>query len=147
MRNLQGLQEQVEKTFCYQKLFWPFTIWINFSSDLKNLEILGLQPRISKVFFRSLEQFFLTVGQNNFGNKIPIQSPEIHLKLNCLSPFICKTRSSFYENKVLHQLRKVSWKYLVFIYEDCTNTILIMNSLEYPPNFFSLLNYDSQLTQ
>jgi hypothetical protein len=31
------------------------------------LKILGLQPRIPKVFSRSLEQFFLTVGQNNFG--------------------------------------------------------------------------------
>ena len=29
----------------------------------KILQILGIQPRISK--------FFLTVGQNNFGNKIP----------------------------------------------------------------------------
>ena len=37
----------------------------------KNLQILGLQPRIS----RSLEQFFLTVGQNDFGNKIPLHSP------------------------------------------------------------------------
>ena len=37
----------------------------------KNLQILSLQPRISKVFYPSLEQFFLTVGQNNFGNKIP----------------------------------------------------------------------------
>ena len=26
---------------------------------------------ISKSFSRSLEQFFLTIGQNNFGNKIP----------------------------------------------------------------------------
>ena len=32
----------------------------------KNLQIPGLQPRISQ----SLEQFFLTVGQNNFVNKI-----------------------------------------------------------------------------
>ena len=30
----------------------------------KILQILGLQPR-------SLEHFYLTVGQNNFGNKIP----------------------------------------------------------------------------
>ena len=38
----------------------------------KLLQILSLQPQISKVFHdRSLEQFFLTVGQNNFGNKIP----------------------------------------------------------------------------
>jgi hypothetical protein len=27
---------------------------------------------ISKSFSRSLEQFFLTVGQNNFGNKKPM---------------------------------------------------------------------------
>ena len=33
-------------------MFWPFTLWINCSSDLKH--------------------FFLTVGQNNFGNKIPL---------------------------------------------------------------------------
>ena len=35
------------------------------------LQILGLQPRIFKSFSRSLEQFFLTLGQNNFGKKIP----------------------------------------------------------------------------
>ena len=35
---------------------------MNCSSDLKNFEIF---------FSRLLEQFFLTVGQNNFGNKIP----------------------------------------------------------------------------
>ena len=32
LRNLQG---QVKKAFCYQKLFWPFTVRINCSSDLK----------------------------------------------------------------------------------------------------------------
>ena len=48
--DLRNLQEQVKKAFCYQKLFWPFTVWINCSSDLKNLEILGFQPRISNVF-------------------------------------------------------------------------------------------------
>ena len=52
--DLRNLQEQVKKAFCYQKLFWPFTVWISFAS-----------------FSRSLVQFFLTVGQNDFGNKIP----------------------------------------------------------------------------
>ena len=33
---LRNLQEQVKKAFCYQKLFWPFTVWINCTSDLKN---------------------------------------------------------------------------------------------------------------
>ena len=36
----------------------------------KFLKILGLKPRIWIFFSRSLKQFFLTVGQNNFVNKI-----------------------------------------------------------------------------
>ena len=43
--DLRNLQEQVKKAFCYHKLFWTFTVWINCSSDLK-------------CFSRSLEQFF-----------------------------------------------------------------------------------------
>ena len=35
LRSLRNLQEQVKKASCYQKLFWPFTIWINYSSNLK----------------------------------------------------------------------------------------------------------------
>ena len=34
--DVRNLQEQVKKALCYQKLFWPFTVWINRSSDLKN---------------------------------------------------------------------------------------------------------------
>ena len=70
--DLRNLQEQVKKAFCYQKLFWPFTVWINCSSDFKVFE--NYQPSASnfKCFSRSLEQFFLTVSQNNFGNKIPL---------------------------------------------------------------------------
>ena len=30
---MRNLQEQVIKAFCYQTLFWPFTVWINCSSD------------------------------------------------------------------------------------------------------------------
>ena len=37
----------------------------------KILQIFGLQPQISKKNSRSLQQFLLTEGQNNFGNKIP----------------------------------------------------------------------------
>ena len=66
-----NLHEKVRKSFCYQKLFWPFTVWINCSSDLKNFA--NSQPSTSnfKSFSQRLEQFFLTVGQNNFDNKIP----------------------------------------------------------------------------
>ena len=69
--DLRNLQEQVKKAFCYQKLFWPFTVWINCSSDLKIFANSRPSASNFKSFSRSLEQFFLTVGQNNFGNKIP----------------------------------------------------------------------------
>ena len=69
--DMRNLQEQVKKAFCYQKLFWPFTVWINCSSDLKNFANSRPSASNFKSFSGSLEQFFLTVGQNNFGNKIP----------------------------------------------------------------------------
>ena len=70
--DLRNLKEQVRKAFCYQKLFWPFTVW---SSYLK------IEPSASnfRIFSRPLKHSFLTVGQNNFGNKIPF--------LNCSCMF------------------------------------------------------------
>ena len=68
---MRNLQEQVKKAFCYQKLFWLFTVWINCSSDRKILLKSEAEGREFAKVLRSLEQFFLTVGQNNFGNKIP----------------------------------------------------------------------------
>ena len=78
---------KVKRAFCYQKLFWPFTVWINCSSDLKNY--VNSRPPASnfKSFSWSLEQFFLTAGQNNFGNKIPFNTDlkicEILIFLQC----------------------------------------------------------------
>ena len=64
---LRNLQEQVEKAFCYQKLFWPFTVWINCSSDLKNFANSRPSASNFKKISRSLDQFIQTVkGQNNF---------------------------------------------------------------------------------
>ena len=57
--NSNYLQEEILKSILFQKLYWPFTVRINCSSDLKS-------------FSQSIEQFFHTVCQNNFGNKIPI---------------------------------------------------------------------------
>ena len=51
-------------------MFWPFTVWINCSSDLKNFANSWPSALNFKSFSWSLEQFFLTVCQNNFGNKI-----------------------------------------------------------------------------
>ena len=55
----------------YPKLFWPFTVPINCSSDLKKFAISQPSASNFKSLSWSLEHFFLTVGQNNFGNKIP----------------------------------------------------------------------------
>ena len=67
---MRSLKEQVKKHYvskivltfhCLNKLFsWSqnFCSCLAFSLEFQN-------------FSRSLEQFFLTVGQNNFGNKIP----------------------------------------------------------------------------
>ena len=81
---MRNLQEQVKKAFCHQKLFWPFTVWINCSSDLKNFANSRPSASNFKSFSWSLEQFFLTVGQNNFGNKIPLMNSPINseIKMN-----------------------------------------------------------------
>ena len=68
---MRNLWEQVKKTLCYQKLFWPFTVWINCSSDLKMVANSWPSASNFRSFSWSIELFFLTVGQNNFGNKIP----------------------------------------------------------------------------
>ena len=51
-------------------MFWPFNVLVkNFANS---------RPSSSnfKSFSRSLKHFFLSVGQKNFGNKIPFQSME-----------------------------------------------------------------------
>ena len=55
----------------FQLLLLPFTARIKCFSDLKFFS--NSQPSASnfKSFSRSKEHFFLTMGQNNFGNKIP----------------------------------------------------------------------------
>ena len=65
--------------FSKSQLFFPiwilivlmFTVRRNCSSDLKIFANSRPSASNFKFFSRSLEHFFLTVGQNNFGNKIP----------------------------------------------------------------------------
>ena len=79
-----GLLGLVGNGILLPKLFWP-TVRKNCSSDREKLLKFEAESREFskflknsrpsalnfKSFSRSLEQFFLTVGQNNFGNKIP----------------------------------------------------------------------------
>ena len=53
----RNLQEQDKKASCYQKLFWPFTIWINCSSDFKIFANFWPSASNFKSFSQSLEQF------------------------------------------------------------------------------------------
>ena len=90
---MRNLQKQVKKAFCYQKLFWPFTVWINCSSDLKNFANSPPSASNFKNFIQSFEQFFLTVGRNNFGNKIPYLYRYDNLK------FLCELLNSYMRYK------------------------------------------------
>ena len=49
----------------------------NCSSDREKLLNFEAEGREFAKFLRSLEQLFLTVGQNNFGNKIPFLNEKI----------------------------------------------------------------------
>ena len=60
---MRNLQEQVKKALCCQKLFWPFT--------QKICKFSAFSLEFQKFFSITRTIFFLTVGQNNFGNKIP----------------------------------------------------------------------------
>ena len=75
---MRNLQEQVRKAFCYQILFWHFTVWINHCSDFKHFANSQPSALNLKSFSSSLEHLFLTIGLNNFGNKIPILGIQVH---------------------------------------------------------------------
>ena len=109
--DLRNLQEQVKKAFCYQKLFWPFTVWINCSSDLKNFENSRLSASNFKSFSRSLEQFFLTVGQNNFGNKIPLLHTWI-LNDSARFFFLLLVSLSFHYFSQIHEKLSISFMHV-----------------------------------
>ena len=101
MLDLRKLQEQVKKEFCYQKLIWPFSVWINCSCDYKNFADSRPLASNFKSFSRSLEQFFLTVDHYNFGNKIPFKPyfpflciHAIKLLLSFSRAFVCDHNGS-----------------------------------------------------
>ena len=104
--NFCGLlrKHELQKTFCYQTLFWPFTFRINCSSYLKIFANSRPSASNFKSFSQSLEHFFLTVGQKNFGNKIPFLS-------SCF-PILefLETNKNFYTASVFQAYLKVKAK-------------------------------------
>jgi hypothetical protein len=69
---MRNLQEQVKKAFCYQKIVHFLKKLFYWSQNFCKFSAFSLE--FQKFFPPSLEQFFLTVGQNNFGKKIPRNS-------------------------------------------------------------------------
>ena len=68
--DMRNLQEQVKKAFCYQKNSDISLFELNCSSDLKVFQTPNFSRKFQK-FFLITRIFFLTLGQHNFGNKIP----------------------------------------------------------------------------
>ena len=111
-----------------------FLIWIRIYLDLRNFQEQVLQPWISKVFSQSLEQFFLTLGQNNFENKIPFPIRVLHL----VCTFVIAKNHAFYalsslfnvwsRNKLVVQVQKLKypcWPSIVLIKGFLRTTLYI----------------------
>ena len=111
---MSNLQEQVWKTFCYQKLFWPFTVrmqWIVLVIS-KILQFSAFSLEFQK-YISINRTFFLTIGQNNFGNKIPN-----------LNEILTITWNIFFN--VLHRNHSIIWNHLYFR-RNCRNHGFLLN--------------------
>ena len=69
----------------------------NCSSDREKLLKFEAEGREFATFLRSLEQFFLTVGQNNSGNKIPF----LNLDRKKIGTLLFASRIGFTEKSIL----------------------------------------------
>ena len=78
----------------------------------KLLQILCLQPSKFKSFSGSLEQFFLTVGQKNFGNKLPFISWRFHLTLKAINQH--KTTNVHLQPNILCEIVLINCLYMYY---------------------------------
>ena len=79
--DLRNLQLQVKKSFCHQKLFWPFSVWINYSSDLEILANSWPSASNFKRFSRSLKSLQNKKDQKNLG--YPSKKQSFYKKKDC----------------------------------------------------------------
>ena len=95
-------------------MFWSFTVWISCSSDLKNFANSWLSASDFKSFSRSPEQFFLTVGQNNFGKKIPLffQRPKVSLNQKCTEIVLQVVLWQIYSNRLCPSTKCIFHEFL-----------------------------------
>ena len=82
--DMRNLKEQVNKAFGFQKLFRFFTVWVNCFIYLKYFANSWTSASNFKSFSQSTEQFFLAVGRNNFGNKVPFLTVRLKNTFNSI---------------------------------------------------------------
>ena len=75
---MRNLQEQVKIAFCYQKLFWPFSVWIICSSNLKKFANSWPSASSFKSFSQLLEHFFSHRITEQFRKQNTISFPLWH---------------------------------------------------------------------
>ena len=103
------------------------------------MQLLGLQPWICKSLTWPLEQFFLTVGQNNFRNKIPISFRVNNISFFSKVIFFCSTSKNYSTNR--------EWKTTNLLFFVCILHCLLMTpliitnliSIELPTEIYAIL--------
>ena len=104
------------------------------------MQVLGLQPPcICKSLTWPLEQFFLTVGQNNFWNKIPISFCVNNISFFSKVIFFCSTSKNYSTNR--------EWKTTNLLFFVCILHCLLMTpliitnliSIELPTEIYAIL--------
>jgi hypothetical protein len=98
-----------------------------------------------KSFSRSQEQIFLTVGQNNFGNKIPFLRFSKETKKNCTP-----SKENFKEvvsYLVVGQSWLNVWRKIVILHAEIRKEIGCTGSQEKKSRLSDIIRYDLHLIQ
>ena len=123
-------------------MFWPFTVWTNCSSDIKFFANSRPSASNFKSFSRSLEQFFLIVCQNNFGNKIPffkkllVQIQKTFLVIVCMEFHLIQDWIfKLYLGQFLLAKNVPSWQVGTYFFPTAKNGLILLIRLLW--NFFA----------
>ena len=133
-------------------MFWAFTVWKNCSSHLKNFAKSQLSVSSFKKFSQSLEHFFLTANQNNFGNKIPVDSADISWIQNQnflrVIRILCIIAAAVeYRLRLLHTVHPFNLQRTLCVFLTLwTKLIKFVQKLWKVPNFLKIISRDINWT-
>ena len=123
-------------------------MWINCSSDLKIIENWWPAAANFKSFSRLRKQFFLTVSQNNFGNKLPFSNLSIFVFLNFWSTTLVPFRNSFVEGLSIKVQILISYEAPSVVWKNCSPFLggnLLVDEVLSLKMVSGGLNHDSKL--